>query len=229
MNFLKKAVLRFINSRGYKIIKNSELDMKWIDVHDAIGHNSIEKMNEFYKEENLLTSYINNDRIFFYKVVASHLSDAGIQLDQQHVADVGCGTGHLLHYISETFKFKKATGLEYSPEAIKVAKKLFPAFDFLEYDIYQPWHETYDVVLCTEVLENLLYPDKALGNMLNMCKDNGCIFITVPNGRIDTFGGHINFWSPESWNVFIENSCKNVEIVTGTLIDRKMNYALIKK
>jgi len=122
MTLLKKTVQGFFNSLGYTIVKNSKQERKkWIDVHDAIGHNSRENMNEFFKDENLLTDYINEDRISFYKDVAFQLSNARIDLDQQHVVDVGCGTGHLLHYISEAFKFKKATGLEYSPEAIKIA------------------------------------------------------------------------------------------------------------
>lgn len=229
MRLIKKTVHGVFNLLGYKIVKDSKQDRKWIDIHDPIGHNSIEKINEFYTDQNLLKDYINEDRISFYKDVAFHLSNANIQLDQKHVVDVGCGTGHLLHYISEKFRFSKATGLEYSPEAIKVARKLFPAFEFFEYDIYHSWQEMYDLVLCTEVLEHLLYPEKGLANIWKMCKDNGCIFITVPNGRIDTFGGHINFWSPESWNVFLQSNCKNAEIVTGIMSDNRVNYALIRK
>ena len=229
MKLVKKAVQGLFNSLGYTIMKNSKQERKWIDVHDAIGHNSIHKINEFYNDENLLKDYINEDRISFYKEVALHLSKAKIHMEQKHVVDVGCGTGHLLHYVSEIFPFRKATGLEYSPEAVKIAKNLFPAFEFFEYDIYHPWQEMYDIVLCTEVLEHLLYPEAGLGNLMKMCKDNGCLFITVPNGRIDTFGGHINYWSPESWDVFIQTNCKNAEIVTGTMIDNRINYALIKK
>ena len=54
--------------------------------------------------------------------------------------------------------------------------------------------------------------------------------ITVPNGRIDTFEGHINFWSPESWKVFIESNISDQEFeVKVGLIDNLTNFAILKR
>ena len=54
--------------------------------------------------------------------------------------------------------------------------------------------------------------------------------ITVPNGRIDTFEGHINFWSPESWNIFIRGNVseKEFDIETG-LLDISTNFTIVKR
>ena len=88
----------------------------------------------------------------------------------------------------------------------------------------------FDIVFCTEVLEHLLYPHIALQNIIHLSQDSGVIMITVPNGRIDTFEGHINFWSPESWKVFIESNISDQEFeVKVGLIDNLTNFAILKR
>jgi len=61
-----------------------------------------------------------------------------------------------------------------------------------------------------------------------MVKDKGILLITVPNGRNDTFAGHINFWSPESWDVFIEENSGGLEFSTGK-VESTLLYAVIYK
>jgi 2-polyprenyl-3-methyl-5-hydroxy-6-metoxy-1,4-benzoquinol methylase len=95
--------------------------------------------------------------------------------------------------------------------------------------VNNPWHEKYDFVLCTEVLEHLLHPEIALNNIMNMLEENGKALITVPNGRTDTFGGHINFWSPESWNVFIKKNSAGFYSETGLIHNNSANYAILTK
>ena len=83
------------------------------------------------------------------------------------------------------------------------------------------------MIFCIEVLEHLLHPDIALRNIVNMLSGSGVALITVPNGRIDTFDGHINFWSPESWEVFLKQICSGYTIKTGLIEDGQNNYAVI--
>ena len=229
MKFIKKSVHYLFNSLGYQLVRTRKSPQKWIDVNDPIKHNSIEKINEFYADENLLKDYVTDERLNFYKDVTAFLVTRSLDLKNKKVVDVGCGTGHLLHYIHEKYNLKEGIGLEYSSEAVKLARSLFPMFDFQEFDIYQQRNDKFDVILCTEVLEHLLYPDQALNNLLKMTDAKGKIFITVPNGRIDTFGGHINFWSPESWEVFIKKTAEGYQCETGTIRDNGINYALISK
>lgn len=56
--------------------------------------------------------------------------------------------------------------------------------------------------------------------------DVGCC--TVPEGRRDTFLGHINFWSPESWREFVANqtSGSSVRFIAAKL-DNRHNFALV--
>jgi 2-polyprenyl-3-methyl-5-hydroxy-6-metoxy-1,4-benzoquinol methylase len=220
------TINNFFKLFGFEIIKY-EKEKTW-HVEDSILHNSKEKINEFYSRENFLDTYIGAERLDFYNCIVNLIESKKINSTGK-VVDVGCGTGHLLNFIYDKFRFKKGTGLEYSSEALRIARKLFPSFEYHEYDVNNPWQEKYDFVLCTEVLEHLLHPEIALNNLMNMMAENGKALITVPNGRADTFGGHINFWSPESWEVFIKKNVAGLFSETGSLNNNSANYAIITK
>jgi hypothetical protein len=61
--------------------------------------------------------------------------------------------------------------------------------------------------------------------MLNLF---GIALLTLPKGRTDTFAGHINFWSPESWTVFLNSICEDLEVETA-LDNQEHNFAIIKR
>lgn len=173
-----------------------------------------------------IKQYYCDERIRFYQMCLQLLQNNGVTLQSKRVVDVACGMGYQLRLILE-YKPAGLTGLDFSRVAIEIAKLLCPGAEFHEFDIYQKYHEMFDVVICTEAMEHLLYPSTALKNILSMIRPGGCAFLTVPNGRIDTFDGHINFWSPESWRIFIEEHCAGFDIHCGTL--RKENiYALVR-
>ncbi|HET6227685.1 MAG TPA: class I SAM-dependent methyltransferase [Bacteroidia bacterium] len=228
--FIKRSLKNLMDKLGYEIIKKNEHDSKkWTHVEHPVQHNSQRSMDNFYKKEGLLTEYINNDRIEFYKEVAGLIKEKIKFSEGQTVADVGCGTGHLLYYLKEEVGFGRATGFDFSPEAIKIAKELFSNFYFYELDIYAGKDEKFDTVLCTEVLEHLLNPELAMFNLLSMVNPGGTLLLTVPDGRVDTFAGHINFWSPESWEVFVKKNMMGNQIETGTIQKGEINFALIIK
>lgn len=226
---VKKIILGIIEKSGYTVSKKRKVDEKWINVSNAIEHNSKDHMDKFYSDEELLWNYFDRERIEFYKEIVDLVKEKDIFLKEQSIADVGCGTGHLLQYLKKEFGFSKATGMDFSSEAINVAKKKFPHFEFFEFDIYKKWDEKFDLIFCTEVLEHLMYPEDALSNLTSMMSDKGRLVITVPNGRIDTFGGHINFWSPESWSVFISKNTQGLFSETGLIHNNSANYAVIKR
>ena len=104
---------------------------------------------------------------------------------------------------------------------------------FKYHDIYLPIGKKFDFVLCSEVLEHLEDPYLAYHNLQKSVLDGGSLLITVPNGRLDRSGYHINFWSPESWELFIKNKCILKDFKVGTFTsnpDRPdaNNYAYIR-
>ena len=73
--------------------------------------------------------------------------------------------------------------------------------------------ETFDLVTCFDVLEHLIFPEKAIVNMFKVCK--GTLVITTPNRKVekpirllmcDYDETHISVKSPLQW----ENSITEI-------------------
>lgn len=182
-------------------------------VDDPVQGNSKNSWNSWFGNEKFLKEYTDPKRIESYNDIIDAVSEFKVFDSANSVFDMGCGTGHLLLAINKRFPNIKLFGSDFSEEAVSFSQKLLPSAEFFTLDIYnipESFYKKYDVVICSEVLEHLLYPEKALNNIFNLLPQNGgTIVLAVPNGRIDTYSGHINFWSPESWKVFVENNLKN--------------------
>jgi 2-polyprenyl-3-methyl-5-hydroxy-6-metoxy-1,4-benzoquinol methylase len=137
-----------------------------------------------------------------------------ILLENKIIIDVGCGFGGLLSCIHSKFPNSKFWGIEYALSAKKRLNSMYPWMNVFILDIQSNMDEfkkvlfeSPDVIYCTEVLEHVQYPELVINNLLNLKKSEGSLIITVPNGRLDTAEQHINFWSPESWEIFIKKTC----------------------
>ena len=199
-----------------------------LTIISPIHHNSQERLNEFYSNPKVVEAYLDPARLKFYHDVVKLLHEKGIGYNGKHIADIGCGTGHLFLSIRNNFNPASLTGFEYSEAALRIARAVVPDTKFYYFDIYEGGiNFQFDVVFCVEVLEHLLYPDKALMTITTMINASGVALITVPNGRIDTYEGHINFWSPESWEVFVKSVCHSFDVKTGLVDDGKTNFAIV--
>lgn len=195
-------------------------------VSSPLEWNSKECLNQFYSNEEAVESYLDPE---FYDRVVDLLVSHGVNYDQKSIADIGCGTGGLLRTLQTRFEPRSLTGFEYSERALDLARSKVPGVQFSCFDIYEGTTRQFDVVFCIEVLEHLLHPETALRNIIGMLADSGVALLTVPNGRTDTFDGHINFWSPESWEVFLKQICQNHSVETGLIENNQHNYAVIKR
>lgn len=195
-------------------------------VSSPIHHNSKEGLNEFYSDAEAVASFLDPG---FYDRLLDLLVAHGVDYEQKRVADVGCGTGGLLKALQARDQAQSLTGFEYSEKALDLARSQVPGVEFCYFDIYEGSSRQFDVIFCIEVLEHLLHPDKALRNVTRMLAGSGVALVTVPNGRTDTFEGHINFWSPESWDVFVKQICEGFSVKTGLMENDQNNYAVITR
>ena len=245
---MKKIIRFLLNQIGYDIFKtkkaqgiisnnttNTALSKKSTLLYFNNGahpleQNTVEINDKFYSDAEVLEEYFNSSRLSFYSRVIELIIAERIDIDSADICDFGCGSGHLLEYLSKSFKIKTSTGFDFSSKAIEYAKANFKGHAFYVKDIYTDIHNIqFDFIICTEVLEHLEYPNKALLNIMLSLKPGGTLLITVPNGRLDTIEEHINFWSPESWKVFISNTLENkAQFSTGGLTEGKHNYAIIR-
>lgn len=148
-----------------------------------------------------------------YKALINWTLQQGISLDDKVIVDAGCGFGGLLACMHQKFPNSKFFGIECAQSAKERLRKTYPWLKVSITNIQENianikemLPENADVVYCTEVLEHLEHPELTVCNLLSIRKDSGALILTVPNGRADSAAQHINFWSPESWKIFIEKA-----------------------
>lgn len=199
MNGIKRVTLKVLELLDVGLYRLSLADA------DGIKCNSMETADAFYSE--LGDTEENRDHLFSY--VLTLAENAGADLDG-HICDVGCGTGRLLELIAGRFDPSGITGVEMSTQARSIARRKCPGAEIIDGDITAgPLGKSdFDTVFCLEVIEHIVEAEAALASLGSMIKPGGKLIITVPDGRHDNFGGHINFWSPASWTHFIEQSLK---------------------
>lgn len=121
--------------------------------------------------------------------------------DEAKVIDIGCGVGDLLAEIRHRKPDVEVAGLDFSQKAVDAAAIAFPEADFVRFVIDRtlPYDSaSFDVVMCTDVLEHLDYPKEIAAELVRICRPGGQVFIVVPDGDVDRFLGHYWFWNEES-------------------------------
>lgn len=95
--------------------------------------------------------------------------------------DVGCAEGFVLEALTQTRPRLKATGVDIDLEALTRGRRLFPGIPLGRADLFNlPFPSgSFDLVLCTEVLEHLSNPDAALEEICRISR-RYCLF-SVPH------------------------------------------------
>jgi trans-aconitate methyltransferase len=95
-------------------------------------------------------------------------------------------------------------GVDHSERGIRRARELFPSATWVVADLYSiAVKERFDLVLCTEVLEHLNEPRRAIDQLRGLCARGGRVAITVPDGAEDSWEGHVNFWDEAALRTFL--------------------------
>jgi 2-polyprenyl-3-methyl-5-hydroxy-6-metoxy-1,4-benzoquinol methylase len=186
--------------------------------------NSVE-YDAVWSNGDTLSAYVNAARQDLYDKTIAIAAELGFNRKCESIADVGCGPGFFTNMLGQQWSPKKLVGFDFSDAVLHVARSTCPNAIFQQHDIYSPLNERFDVLFCTEVLEHLSYPEKALDNLVTAA---GVILLTVPNGRVDTYTGHINYWSLESWKVFLERYSRNYEYNARYMCERRNIFTWIK-
>lgn len=138
------------------------------------------------------------------------------------VLDVGCGGGTLgkaLKSDSQVTVF----GVDVAPQAVEMAKNNLDDAWVADIELSDPWPtevvaRRYDLIIISEVLEHLFFPEQLLRAVRPLLVEDGVIIVTIPNvlfwknrlrlmighftyedsGLMDR--GHVHFFSWESLN-----------------------------
>jgi ubiquinone/menaquinone biosynthesis C-methylase UbiE len=175
-----------------------------------------------YQTKNPIYRYLT-DRFLHY-LVAAIMKD-----HPRSIIEVGCGEGHLSAHIRSVFGDSiTIDACDFSNTIIRTAKELYgdAGINFFVGDIYalKP-DRAYDLVICSEVLEHLREPHRALAALSRL---SGRTFVfSVPDEPlwsilnlarlkyITDFGntpGHLQHWSKRGFCRILE---KEFEVVTA--------------
>lgn len=144
------------------------------------------------------------------------------------ILDAGCGEGFTMDKLIKFGIGKKVEGIEYEKDALTIGRKLFPNLTLKEGSVYDmPYKDnSFDLVVCTEVLEHVNEPLRVLKEVLRVSKKN--IIISVPNEPFFMLGnfirgkdllhlgnnpGHINHWTIISFLNFLKKNGLKIKTV----------------
>lgn len=191
-------------------------------------HNALQNVDTLNSDEAYWKKARASDKKFIDQIYKDFIRMAGVE-DGMCIGDFGCGTGVLVSKLAEDFPCCKIIGFDFSKQKIERCKEFYRlgSENFQVSSVYDPIDRKFDLIVATEVLEHLEYPKQACANLLLGLNVGGRLFLTVPEGRNDTFPGHIHFWSPESWWLFIKDTVgDSAQVETGILANK--NYALVR-
>jgi len=162
-------------------------------------------------------AYLSDRRIALFEDVLRVCDEAAIALDGGRVADVGSGTGYLLRLVARRAPSAELIGYDTFAAVLPLARRLCPEATF-EARGLKDIDGSFDTVFSTEVLEHLVDPASALERLAGLVRPGGALVLTTPDGRLDqqeagelredgsAYWGHIHFWSPESWELFVRRT-----------------------
>lgn len=179
---------------------------------DVVKANTKEAFEFFWSQDDFINQhYLEPTRLALFELVAEYCSEILMTSNDQvtvRVADIGCGTGHMLdalkHKLAPRFSVEMF-GLDFASTATSRAKALLPTATFVAEEIYENSlpSDFFDLVLSIETLEHLRWPEKGLLEILRICKPAGTVVVTVPNGEKDSWDGHVNFWNVTQFSEFL--------------------------
>jgi 2-polyprenyl-3-methyl-5-hydroxy-6-metoxy-1,4-benzoquinol methylase len=102
------------------------------------------------------------------------------------VLDVGCGSGGLLALLHEAHpEITALTGVDLSPDQVVRNRARLPGMEFLSLDVQKGvLDRTFDLVVCSEVIEHLDDQCAAVKHLASMVSPGGRLVLTCPTGEM---------------------------------------------
>ena len=135
-------------------------------------------------------------RRLIVELVRDHAREA------QRVLDAGCGPGALLRVLRRALPDAQLWGVDGSDTALSRARVACRRARLSKFDLATAEHAapnaSFDLVICSEVLEHLTDDVAALRRLRELVAPNGRLIVTVPGDQPTTFDhaiGHVRHYS----------------------------------
>ncbi|MGB6464001.1 MAG: class I SAM-dependent methyltransferase, partial [Nitrosotalea sp.] len=149
------------------------------------------------------------------------------------VLDIGCGKGNFLLAFSQKFSKWSLNGVEASRNALSFAKKKLANSDLRE-GLFRNglFDKKFDLIVALDVFEHLEEPVEFLNIIIPHLKDNGYLFLDVPNFKLnpaDLFVfDHLTHFTKETlYNLLSSNNMEVISIKENS--DRMPLFMICKK
>lgn len=122
-------------------------------------------------------SYYSSSRNEILKLIEDFPSSK-----EMNVLEIGCGAGATLAKIKYLWPNSKTYGVEISDKVAKLADNYSEVIVGDIENLTLPYDkETFDVIICGDVLEHLRDPEATLKNMYGLLKRGGSLLASIPN------------------------------------------------
>ena len=159
---------------------------------------------------------------FFKRITELYLG-----IDVESVFDGGCGEGFILNTLYKARPAKSWYAIDIDTDEVKDAVINLPFCDVRQANLYEiPFEDnSFDLVICSEVLEHLENPGKALNELYRICRRYA--ILSVPReplwrimniarfsywSRLGNTPGHLNHWTRSSFIKLVSKYFKILEI-----------------
>lgn len=162
----------------------------------------------------------------FYRVVTGKV----IALEPRSVLDAGCGEGETLERLAAVLPLSQA-GIDLNEDSVTYATKRLPGAVISRGNILDSGFDTnsFDLVICLEVLEHLSDPGAALTELARIARQD--LVVSVPyepwfrlgslaRGKyLSDWGNHpehVNHWNPKTLRSFLSRQVEVVSVTSST-------------
>ena len=100
--------------------------------------------------------------------------------------DTGCASGWFISEINSRHPNFECFGVDVHKKAIEYGKKTYPQISFFHADAHRlPFPQNFfDIVVCMEVLEHVVDPQKIMEEIKRTAKPNGMIIVSMDSGNL---------------------------------------------
>jgi len=188
-------------------------------------YKQINKNNPFTFNAYVYARYIR--QVFLLK---KNLKNKDCENQSLNLLDMGCGDGVLTFLIKKhipEYKFN-IYGIDLSEKALKTAKNKIPEGNFVKSGVYETNFQDnfFDVIISSDVIEHVKYPEKMLEEAKRTAKHNAIIIFGTPvrytEKPIDRMHEHEFF--PEEFKNLFSKYFSNADIVLSHQLYYLLKY-----
>ena len=152
--------------------------------HRRVGIDDVEAFNDelarthdiddYYGRSNLAVRFIEGRRLRLIRRLVTARA-------HHRILEVGCGGGHVLRLFPDS----ELTGVDVSGVMLEKAKRNLAGLNATllkgELANHSFADQSFDAIICTEVLEHVVDPEAVLGEMKRLLRPSGGLVVTFPN------------------------------------------------